>query len=309
MITVFLVLGVILLAVPVTVGIFLIYSRIKQKKGTDILKNAVATRTMMQQGPNGRTIFRTSTVRSVTQDESQQNPVTQSPMLPYNSQEAHRVPRHKSSKVSWQRISRPFSGMPQPQFEDDQIELAQKSQPPLSWTNVEQPAKAPYEGPISPLTPNEIQGPIHSSSWKTIETPGKNPISPLSDTSMYCHSSVTSQVLQHYGYPNVAYPQKRQGDDQQSADSLSGSVLTSLTEKQVASVNPQLHIRTLGLGTARGFVPAHEGIGSNGNGEEFGRIKENMVDANRQKFKRVQLCEPPKAKIARGIGSLHADWV
>ncbi|KAK5942035.1 hypothetical protein PMZ80_005988 [Knufia obscura] len=313
MVSTFTILAIVLLAIPVATSVAVLISATSKRARASRQRYAAKVHTQMMQasleiqrmqGPNGRTVFRTTTTRPA-QSKPQRPPRT--PVLPYNIQQAYKEPsaRKPSLKNAWQRLSRPFSMGPQ-QYAEDQIELTQKTPPMPAMPH--KTKKGSYEGPVSPLTAGSI------SSWNTVDRLDHNsdPISPLSVTNMNGSSSVTGTILR--GYQSQRQKPSPISHNKHAQDTFQNIPLTPPTRS---------NSRKLDLGTSRGFIPPHVDIHNKQQlkeyamqkGKEVGKqavvaganyaannIKANVVDANRQKVNHVQLAKPPKAKTVKGRG-------
>lgn len=216
-VTVFVVLGVLLLAVPVTVTIFVLFAKLKQKKRAGVIKNATIKNTTIRPGPNGRTTFQTTASRPQPPRTQARRPSPpRSPILPYTQQQASKAQRQQSVKNAWKRLSRPFSMGPA-QYQEDQIELTKQMPRPHGTQR-----KPTYEGPVSPLTPGNFGRSDSNGSWNTIDGLS-SPVSPL-------------------GVINFKGSARRN-------NSLQNVPLTPPKKM------PKQSSRGIDLGTARGFVP------------------------------------------------------
>lgn len=265
MITIFIVLGVILLVVPVTCIIVALQGKVQQKKRAEIIKNST-TRTTVQQGPNGRTVFQASSAR-------RQSP-PRSPILPMTQQQASKASRPKSMRNAWQRLSRPFSMMPAPK-QDDEIELTHnlKYMPSMSRASGQ-------DGDVSPLSPRS-KAMAASSSWKTYDDLGsRTPVSPISMTNMPLSSSITGTILRGYQSHGAL---ARKYDGMQDVPLTPPSLPPTVKKSGRGGA--------LDLGTSRGFMSPS----TLSSGRYAGPpIKTNIVDANNVKVKQIQLATPSR---------------
>ncbi len=309
MVSTFVVLAIVLLAMPVAASIFVCIANMNKGKRAKVMANAATTRTTVIQGPNGRTVFETTATRPAA--PRSQRPA-QSPRLPYNIQQAYQAPsaRKPSLKNAWQRLSRPFSIMPQ-QYEEDQFELTQKLPPRPHKSKFQEQTKSSYEGPVSPITTPDLSRFDSSSSWNTVDRLDhtSDPISPLSVTNINA-SSVTGTVSR--SFHSQRQPPAAMSHDRHQQECFDNIPLTppthNLSTKQT---------EPLSLGSARGFVPSHVDITHKQQVKDFAKqkgkeiakqavaagvtyaatnIKTNIVDANKHKVSKVELAKPPKAK-------------
>ncbi|KAK6370262.1 hypothetical protein LTR64_005503 [Lithohypha guttulata] len=292
MVTTFVVLGVVLLAVPLAVAIFIIATKLRQKKRVEVMKNAVTTSTTVQKGPNGRTVFETKATRpSPTRNRFSKQTVPASPTLPFTQQQAARPPRPArpaSIKGAWQRLSRPFSMAAEPQ--EDQIELT-KPMPKPHGSRFQEHTKTVYDGPVSPITGPEIARSGSSTSWNTVDNLSSSPVSPLSVTGM---RNTTYQ--RNGGFHDIPL----------TPPTHSKSVSKGKARKK--------SVHGIDLGVARGFMPPN--VHNKQDAKDFAKqqgkemakqaghyaaaqIKQNIVDANKKKVGKVQLTQPPKAKTSK----------
>lgn len=175
-ITVFIVLGILLLAVPLTVTIFVIFSKLKQKTRAEVIKNAAITNTTFKRGANGRTVFSATVSRPAqVRNQSRKQSPPRSPVLPYTQQQASKAQRQQSLKNTWKRLSRPFSMGPVAGYQEDQIELT-KQMPRAHGTQRKTPN---YEGPVSPMTPGNFNRSGSNGSWNTVDDLTSSPVSPM----------------------------------------------------------------------------------------------------------------------------------
>ena len=303
MITIFVVLGIVLLAVPIVVALFMLFAKMKRRQRADTIKNSTTIRTTVQQGPNGRTMFQSTASRASPPRHQQRT----NPVLPLTQQQAAGNQKQQSMKKTWQRLSRPFSMMPQPRGDEDQIELTQKHMPaPYNQTK--------YEGPVSPVTPREYNRSGSSSTWNTVDNLDSDPISPLSVTNMQATSSVAGGAIR-------GQTQRQQPPPN---DSFQNVPLIPPTDSRSIKQQPQpkQSIRGSDLGSSQGFAPpsnmhskqeskqsvkqqgkdiAKQAIGTAGQ-YVAGQIKQNVLDANKHKVNKIQLSQPPKAKTSKGKG-------
>jgi len=305
MVSTFVVLAIVLLALPGAATIFVCIANVNKGKRAKVMANAATTRTTMTQGPNGRTIFETKTARP-----SPPRP-PRSPVLPYNIQQAYKEPsaRKPSLRNAWQRLSRPFSVGPQ-QDREDEVELTTRKQPPLPFNSkFKGQANNNFEDPVSPLSTPGVARSSSDSSWNTADRLDhtSDPISPLSVTNLNASSSVTGTITRGYQsqrQPPAPIPCSRR---QESFQDIPLTPPThGVSRKQ-----------SLNLGAARGFIPPHVDISSKQQIKEYTKqkgkeytkqavaaganhaannIKTNIIDANKHKINQVQLAKPPKAK-------------
>lgn len=309
MVTIFVVLGIVLLAVPITVVTFVVFSKIKHRKQTEMIKKATTTRTTVQKGPNGRTVFETTTTRPSPQQQSRKQSPPRSPILPYTQQQANKAFKSESAKNAWRRLSRPFSINPKSRAEEDQIELTQKLEPEQIQPTCEQRAKNPYAAPISPLSPNALHASTSSSTWNTIEDANTDPVSPVSMTNVNNSSSITGTVLQGYQRQTIFPSQSHQALDQQLKTIFHNVALTPPAQDRSTKHKTQRPPRGLDLGAARGFMPAKDVPGQNRHPADVAPIKQSIVDASRPKINKVQLSQPPKAKTAGKREHMYGGFI
>lgn len=178
MISAFLALGLVLLAVPLFYAIFVMISKSNQKKRANDLANATTTKTTLKKGPNGRTVFQATTTRPSPASSPPRDPV-----LPFTQQQAARSARASPSKSTWKRLSRPFS-MAYAAFDNHSIELnpLPKKRPDSCSNRSQQHLTSTPEDLVSPVTPQQQHWAGRSSSWNTIDGLDSSPISPFSVT-------------------------------------------------------------------------------------------------------------------------------
>lgn len=276
--TVFIVLSIVLLSIPIACIIFALVSKARQSKHIQTINNAPTTTTTMRKSVKGRTVFETTT--------NQPPRPQRSPVLPYTNQEVAKQPRPKSLKSAWQRLSRPFSIVPEPR-EGDQIEMTKQSPMPYKTNFSEQID----DGSFSPVSRTNILEHMRS------------PVSPLSITNMPATSSVTGRIL--YGYKH------------ESQSQAGPFINISLTPPTKCKISPA----GIGLRAARAYVPpiTFDSIQTEqvikdfakAKGKEFAKqaehyaaedTKSRILDANDQKHTEVHLAKPPKCKASAKDG-------
>lgn len=309
MITIFVVLGIVLLAVPTTVVIFIVSSKVKDKKQAEMIKNATTTKTTVKQGPNGRMIFEATSMRPSSQHLSRKQSFQRNPVLPYTQQQANKVSRPKSLKDTWQRLSRPFSATPDLRREEDQVELTQNSKPTPLQARRGYQAKDPSAELVSPSSPSAIHISASGSSWNTIENAGSDPISPVSEAEINSTSSITGTTLQLYQRQTIFPSLSQQALHLEFNKPLHNVAPKSVTHESSTKAKPRRPPRGLDLGAARGFMPPKSTIGHDRNAANNSSIKRNIVDASRLKINKVQLSDPPKAKMAEKREQRYGPFV
>jgi len=310
MVSTFVVLAIVLLAMPVAASIFVCIANLNKSKRAKVMANAATIRTTITQGPHGRTVFESTATRP---SPPRRQPPDPSPVLPYSVQQTYMAPsaRKPSLKNAWQRLSRPFSMMPQ-QHEEDKVELRQKQPPMPTNSKFLDQRKSSYDAPVSPMTTPDLSCFGSSSSWNTMERLDhtSDPISPLSITNMNTSSSVTGTILR--GYQGQRQSPAAISHNKQARDTFQNVPLPTPTRKQS---------QPLDLGAARGFRPPHVDTTSKQQMKDYAKqkgkevatqavaagasyaadkIKSNIVDANKHKVNQVQLATPPKAKTKKG---------
>lgn len=198
MITAFVVLGVVLVAVPLFCTIFVLISKRNQNKRAEVLKKATGTKTTLRTGPNGRTIFEATTTKPFAAPSSSPSPPPRDPILPFTQQQASKAAaaaRSSSTKAAWKRLSRPFS-MAYAAFDHNSIELNSmpKPHPDSRACQSKQNLTTTPEDIVSPITPQQQHWTGPTSSWNTIDALDSTPISPLSVTGGHSSSKRGSSI-------------------------------------------------------------------------------------------------------------------
>lgn len=308
MISVFVVLGIVLLAVPIVCALFVVFSKLKQKKRAEIVKNATSTTTTVKKGSNGRTIFETSTIKS-----SPPRAATRDPVLPFTQQQASKASRPISVKNTWQRLSRPFSNVPIA-YEDDEIELTQtKKQRPAPHSSRFQENISTE--PISPVSPPSSHRMGSTSSWNTIDGLDSSPVSPVSITGLPAPSSgvradpsayrsyqhhqphqscdtVYSEIYKVSPYSNVA-SQSPSNKDDKSQKTRAGTGLSSARSFVASTVKEQVLTDANKAKAKQAVMSAAEAAGHCAPAS----VEKGVVDGKHMTTN-VQLSQPPRAKLA-----------
>lgn len=226
MITVFVVLGVVLLAVPLVCAIFVLISKTKQRKQAEIIKNATTTKITLKRGPNGRTVFEATTTKSPPRD----------PGLPFTQQQASKAARESSTKTAWKRLSRPFS-MAYAAFDHNLVELhPMPKQRPNEYSNrSQQHLTSTPEDLVSPVTPQQQHWAGRSSSWNTIDGLDSSPVSPLSVTGGPSLSKQGSAYGGYHGRQSIRAQQSVSGVAAAGAHAAREKIQLSLPPKAKVS--------------------------------------------------------------------------
>lgn len=307
MITTFIVLGIVLLAIPAICALFVLFSKAKQRKRAEIIKNA--TTTTVRLGANGRTVFETTTFKSSSPQIRPRDPI-----IPFAVQRASITSRPKSVKSTWKRLSRPFSMGPAI-YEDDQIELAQKQHPVAYQSTFHEKPSTIQNGIVSPIASPEIHRIGSKSSWNTIDRHGISPISPITIDNVQASSSFTAAVSQA---PHT-YQENRPQHYHRSQDvnQLHSNTFATIPLTHPAAAKKTFNVRApTGPGSIRGIVATtvKEQILTDANkpkakhaakgvieaaGKHAGDNIKNSVLDSRYKSNRVQLSAPPNAKLSK----------
>lgn len=306
MISVFVVLGIVLLAVPIVCALFVVFSKLKQQKRAEIIKNATSTTTTVRKGSNGRTIFETSTIKP-----SPSRVAPRDPVLPFTQQQASKASRPMSVKNTWQRLSRPFSAA-SIAYEDDEIEFTQtKKQRPAPHSSRFQ-EHIPNE-PVSPISPPSSHRMGSTSSWNTIDGLDSSPVSPLSMTGLSApvsgaranpvgcrncqhqpqqsRDTVYSEIYKARPYPNDARPLNNTDNKSQkiksgiNLGSAHGFVTSTIREHVLTNAN-EAKAKEIVMSAAK--AAGHYAAAS---------IKKSVLDIQ-HKTSDAKLSQPAKARLA-----------
>lgn len=266
MITLFIVLGTLILTIPLACLLFILSTRAKRDQRAEAIKRATLSTTTMRVGVNGRTVFKNKVSRPANSPSQarKQSPPPQ-PVLPYTSQQASTMSQTRTlSQRAWQRLSRPFLAAPATAPEDDdRIELHQKPVPHQSIL---------YQN-VSPVSP--ISQPDTSTSWNTIDHL-EGPVSPPSFTNNAASSSIAETMARNpYG--------DKQQNQTEARNPFSDIPLTPPATRPIQRTDT---VR------ARPTVDRNESL-------ESGKIRENIVDRGNMKLNKIQLQQVPHKKAMK----------